>query len=370
MTVKVEKQFQVSSFFTFFLIHSSQTGVGILNFQNQVIKGAEQDAWISLLLTGVTTHIILYIIFKLLDEENNDLVAVHQYCFGKKMGNILSVFAMVYFWLASLTVFRAYIEVIQIWVYPTIKTWQLCLVFGLLLFYLISSGFRTLTGFSFWGVVLPSFLFILIYFPMKHMNYIYLLPAFSHSLGELFLSSKAFSLLFLGFEWILMYYPFIKDSNSKTISKWAYLGNLYTIIVYLIVTLISFLYFNQEVLQQLPWATLMMVKIVKFSFLERFEYVFIFIWLLVVISPICISLWACTRIVKRAFSMPPKATLQLLLIVIMIASISFKEFNSIDQLINLTANVGIGFVYVYLPLLLFIKLIKNNFIKNKSFFRG
>lgn len=366
MKGNVKKQFQVSAFFTFFLIHSSQTGVGILNFQSQVIKGAEQDAWISLIITGVITHIILYIIFKLLDEENNDLVAVHHYCFGKTMGNILSVMAMIYFWLASFTVLRAYIEVIQIWVYPTIKTWQLCLVFGLTFYYLIKSGFRTLTGFSFWGVVLPSFLFLLIYFPMKHTNYIYLLPAFSHSISELFGSSKAYSLLFLGFEWIVMYYPFIRrNSNSKTISKWAYFGNLYTIIVYLIVTLISFLYFNQDVLHQLPWATLIMVKIVHFSFLERFEYVFIFIWLLVVISPICISLWACTRIIKRAFSIPPKASLKLLLLAEFIASISFKDFTSIDQLTNLTANVGIGFVYVYLPLLLIIKLIKNHFSKNR-----
>lgn len=365
MNIKVEKQFQVSAFFTFFLIHSSQTGIGILNFQSQVIKDAEQDAWISLIITWVTTHIILYIIFKLLGGETNDLVAVHQYCFGKAFGSIMSIMALVYFWLASLTVLRAYIEVIQIWVYPTIKTWQLCFIFGLTFYYIISSGFRSLAGFSFWGVILPSFLFFLIYFPLKHTNYIYLLPAFSHSLKELFLSSKEYALLFLGFEWILMYYPFIRSSNNKDISKWAYLGNTYTFIVYLVITLISFSYFNQDVLKHLPWPTLMMVKIVKFSFIERFEYVFIFIWLLVIISPICISLWACTRIVKRTFSIPPKATLLFLLIAEMIASVYLQEFRSIDYLVQITSNAGIGFVYVYLPLLLIIKWIKSHFMKHK-----
>ncbi|OHX50714.1 GerAB/ArcD/ProY family transporter [Cytobacillus oceanisediminis] len=365
MNVKVEKQFQVSAFFTFFLIHSSQTGVGILNFQSQVIKHAEQDAWISLIITWAATHIILYIIFKLLGGGTNDLVAVHQYCFGKAIGSIMSVMALVYFWLASLTVLRSYIEVIQIWVYPSIKTWQLCFVFGLTFYYIISSGFRSLTGFSFWGVILPAFLFFLIYFPLMHANYIYLLPAFSHSLSELFLSSKGYALLFLGFEWILMYYPFLRSSNNRDISKWAYLGNIYTLIVYLIITLISFLYFNQEVLQHLPWPTLMMVKIVKFSFLERFEYVFIFIWLLVIISPICISLWACTRIAKRTFSIPPKATLLFLLVAEMIVSVNLQEFKSVDYLVNFTSNVGIGFVYVYLPLLLIIKWIKNHFMNNR-----
>ncbi|MGV3263535.1 GerAB/ArcD/ProY family transporter [Cytobacillus pseudoceanisediminis] len=365
MNVKVEKQFQVSAFFTFFLIHSSQTGVGILNFQSQVIKHAEQDAWISLIITWAVTHIILYIIFKLLGGGTNDLVAIHQYCFGKAIGSIMSVMALVYFWLASLTVLRSYIEVIQIWVYPSIKTWQLCFVFGLTFYYIISSGFRSLTGFSFWGVILPAFLFFLIYFPLMHANYIYLLPAFSHSLSELFLSSKGYALLFLGFEWILMYYPFLRSSNNRDISKWAYLGNIYTLIVYLIITLISFLYFNQEVLQHLPWPTLMMVKIVKFSFLERFEYVFIFIWLLVIISPICISLWACTRIAKRTFSIPPKATLLFLLVAEMIVSVNLQEFKSVDYLVNFTSNVGIGFVYVYLPLLLIIKWIKNHFMNSR-----
>lgn len=365
MNVKVEKQFQVSAFFTFFLIHSSQTGIGILNFQSQVIKYAEQDAWISLIITWAVTHIILYIIFKLLGGGTNDLVAIHQYCFGKAIGSIMSVMALVYFWLASLTVLRSYIEVIQIWVYPSIKTWQLCFVFGLTFYYIISSGFRSLTGFSFWGVILPAFLFFLIYFPLMHANYIYLLPAFSHSLSELFLSSKGYALLFLGFEWILMYYPFLRSSNNRDISKWAYLGNIYTLIVYLIITLISFLYFNQEVLQHLPWPTLMMVKIVKFSFLERFEYVFIFIWLLVIISPICISLWACTRIAKRTFSIPPKATLLFLLVAEMIVSVNLQEFKSVDYLVNFTSNVGIGFVYVYLPLLLIIKWIKNHFMNNR-----
>ncbi|KAF0818590.1 hypothetical protein KIS4809_2649 [Bacillus sp. ZZV12-4809] len=365
MTVKVEKQFQVSAFFTFFLIHSSQTGIGILNFQSQVIKHAEQDAWISLIITWVITQIILYIIFKLLGGGTNDLVAIHQYCFGKAVGSIMSVLVLVYFWLASLTVLRAYIEVIQIWVYPSIKTWQLCFVFGLTFYYIISSGFRSLTGFSFWGVILPAFLFFLIYFPLMHANYIYLLPVFSHSLSELILSSKGYALLFLGFEWILMYYPFLRSSNNRDISKWAYLGNIYTLIVYLIITIISFLYFNQEVLQHLPWPTLMMVKIVKFSFLERFEYVFIFIWLLVIISPICISLWACTRIVKRTFSIPPKATLVVLLFAQMIVSVYLQEFKSIDYLANFTSNAGIGFVYVYLPLLLTIKWIKSQFMKNR-----
>lgn len=363
MSVKVKEQFQVSTFFAFFLVHASQTGIGILKYQAQISKHAEQDAWISLIMSGVSIHLILYIIFKMLDSNHNDLVAVHQHCFGRIAGSALSILALGYFWLASFTVFRTYIVVIQTWVYPTIKTWQLSIIFGVLLYYIVSSGFRILTGFSFWGVILPSLLFILVYFPIKHMNYIYLLPVFSHPLGDLLLSAKASTLLFLGFEWVLMYYPFIKDSSK--IPKWAYLGNFYTIIVYLIVTFISFLYFNQDVIEQLPWATLMMVKIVHFSFLERFEYIFIFIWLLVIIPPMGISMWACTRIIKRTFSIPPKFSLVLFILLVIIASITFKDLESVDMISNIASNAGFVFIYIYIPFLFLIKLIKDRLLKNK-----
>ncbi|MGX6443508.1 GerAB/ArcD/ProY family transporter [Neobacillus sp. K501] len=364
MSVSVKEQFQVSTFFTFFLVHGSQTGIGILNFQAHISKHAEQDAWISLILSGVAIQFILIMIFKMLDSKHNDLVAVHQHCFGRVAGNALSLFVLCYFWLASFTVFRTYIEVIQIWVYPTIKTWQLSIIFGVLVFYIVSGGFRILTGFSFWGVILPSFLFLLIYFPIKHMNYIYLLPAFSHPISDLLLSAKASTLLFLGFEWILMYYPFIKDSGK--IPKWAYLGNLYTIIVYLIITIISFLYFNQDVIEQLPWPTLMMMKIVHFTFLERFEYVFIFIWLLVIIPPMCISMWACTRIVKRTLSFSPKGSLVLFIVLVMIAAVSLKDIETVDKVSNLSSNVGFAFIYLYIPFLFIIKMLKDRYLKNKT----
>lgn len=360
----VKEQFKVSTFFTFFLVHASQTGIGILAYQAKISKDAQQDAWISLLITGASVHIVLYIIFKLLDEKRNDLVAIHHYCFGKFLGNFFSFFALIYFWLSNLTVFRTYIEIIQIWVYPTIKTWQLCIIFGLTLYYIVTSGFRNLAGFSFWGVILPSFLFVLIYFPIKHMDFTYLQPVFSHSLRDLLQSAKVSLFLFLGFEWILMYFPFLKEPSK--VPKWAHLGTFYSLFIYLIITFISFLYFNQEVLQHLPWPTLMMVKIVQFPFIERFEYVFIFVWLLVIIPPVSLSLWSCSRIMKRSFSLQPKVSIGIFLFLIGLASISLKEFEQVDKLAEYTGKIGFYFIYLYIPLLLVIKLIKNGVVNNKK----
>jgi spore germination protein (amino acid permease) len=353
----IKEQYLVSTFFTFFLVHSSQTGLAMLSFQSDISKKAQQDAWISVLLTGIAIHFIIWLIYKILDEKHPDLIAIHHFCFGKLIGNCLSFSALLYFLLSALTVFWGYIEIIQVWVYPTLKTWQLGIVLALLIYYLVSGGFRLLTGFSFWGVVFPSFLLILIYFPLKYAKTpITLLPILNHSIGDILLSAKASTLLFLGFEWILIYYPFIKDANKS--QKWAQFGTLYSTVLYLTITLISFIFYNQEALQHTPWPTLKMVKVVQFPFVERFEYFFIFIWLLVIISPLCISIWACTRITRRITRIPPKISLLIFLIILVTATTFSQDFRSVEIISSITSEIGFYFIYMYIPLLFLIKFIK------------
>jgi spore germination protein (amino acid permease) len=360
---KVKEQYLVSAFFTFFLVHGSQTGVGMLQFQQAISKDAQQDAWISLLMGGAIIHVIIWLIYKILDDKNNDLTVVHQYLFGKIIGKALSLVVLFYFFLSSLTVFRTYIEVIQVWVYPTMKTWQLSILLSLTIYYLVSGGFRVLTGFSFWGVILPSFLLLLIYFPLEEARWEYILPILNHSSKEILYSTKASTILFLGFEWLLLYYPFIKDVKKS--QKWAHYGNIYSIFLYFLITIISFVYFNQQVLQQLPWATLMMVKIVMLPFIERFEYIFIIIWLLVIIPPVCLSIWACTRIVKKISTIPPESSLVFFLIVMSFASIYIKNWTMVDKLYFITSEVGFYFVFVYIPFLFLVKVFKQKWSENK-----
>jgi hypothetical protein len=99
--------------------------------------------------------------------------------------------------------------------------------------------------------------------------------------------------------------------------------------------------------------------------MERFEYVFIFIWLLVIIPPMCISMWACTRIAKRTFSIPPKGSLLFFILLSIIASISLKDIESVDKVSDIASNVGFVFIYIYIPLLFISKQIKDRFSKRK-----
>ncbi|MGQ0438002.1 GerAB/ArcD/ProY family transporter, partial [Bacillus sp. B-TM1] len=59
--VNVKEISMVTPFFVFFLVHSSQTGVGVLGYQRELIQGAGHDAWQSILITGISIHIVTMI---------------------------------------------------------------------------------------------------------------------------------------------------------------------------------------------------------------------------------------------------------------------------------------------------------------------
>ncbi|PGY08296.1 hypothetical protein COE25_20160 [Bacillus sp. AFS031507] len=60
-----------------------------------MIKGAEQDAWVSLVLVGISFHLIIWIMFFILKKsKNGDIISLHQQLFGRWIGSILNLFFM------------------------------------------------------------------------------------------------------------------------------------------------------------------------------------------------------------------------------------------------------------------------------------
>ncbi|MBR8645720.1 GerAB/ArcD/ProY family transporter [[Brevibacterium] frigoritolerans] len=121
---------------------------------------------------------------------------------------------------------------------------------------------------------------------------------------EIMKACKKMTLNYLGFELILIYYPFIK--NREKSQKWAHLGALFTMVVYVVSILVSLAYYHQEQLKDVIWATLTLWKIVDLPFIERFEYIGISVWLFMVLPNVCLGVWAASRTAKRVFGFRQK----------------------------------------------------------------
>lgn len=361
---KIEPRFQVSPYNVFFLVHSLQIGVGILGYQTYIAKDAGYDAWISIIIAGLGVHILIYLIYKMMSgEKAEDLYSIHTNTFGKVLGSILCLFFIVYFFGFSLVVFRTYIEVVQVWMFQDLKVWVFAPIILLLMFYTIAGGFRTIAGICFFGVVLPIYLIFMLGYPLKYSYFGNLLPVLSHSPQEILLSAKAMTLNLLGFELLLMYLPFIK--NVEKSQKWAHLGALFSTLIYLIIAIVTFAYFSEGYLEKTMWPSLSMFKIVSMPFVERFEYIAIATWMLIILPNVCLALWAATRLSKQIFKIKQKHILILFLIILYIISIYLQERTAISKMNDIMSNIGFYLLVAYIPFLFVISKLKKKVVGQK-----
>ncbi|MCH6267343.1 MULTISPECIES: GerAB/ArcD/ProY family transporter [Neobacillus] len=365
MQTRAKENKMVSPYFLFFLIHSSQTGITVLKYQSKIIKGAGQDAWISVLLIGLSMHLVfLMMIYILKHASEKDIISFHTDTFGKFMGGMLNMMMVCYFLLAGLLVMHSYIDILQIWVFEGINAWEFSLLLCIITYYLIAGGFRVISGIAFWGVIIPSGLLLSAFYLLSYSEYSYLMPFFNHGIKDYILSAKESGPLFFGFETMLVYFPFIK--NSEKSRKWGHFALLYTTILYLVITITTFSFFTQGKLKLLTWPTLTMIKIISFPFLERFEFIFLFTWLLVIIPPICLYLWASIRAIKLTFiNIKPTWALFFFLLCYFLYDSILVDMYFTQVLTKLFSYSGFIFLFGYIPLLFIIAFIKTK-IKNRS----
>lgn len=362
MQRSIKENYLISGFFAFFLIHSTSTSVRLISSQIFVFKDSGHDAWISVLITGISLHAILWMTYKMLDNPAKDVMGLHQMIFGKFFGNAVSLLMIGYFFLLALSALRTYIDVLQVWVFPTVRTWEFSLIFLCIMYYIVSGGFRVLTGVAFFSVLTSTLIFTLTYFPTKYGDPTNLLPVWNHSLSDLLKSSKAASGLFIGFESLLVFFPFIRPTDKH--AKWAHLGLLFTTLQYAFIAVATLLYYSQGLLQQTLYPLLVGTKIIQFPFVERFEFLFIFAWFIMIIPSMCISIWSCTRIMRRVMNLKPSTTLPWIFITFFFAVFLFNDRIKVDELSRFVTGICLYFQFGYIPLIFILFLIRSKMFRS------
>ncbi|MET3320869.1 GerAB/ArcD/ProY family transporter [Peribacillus butanolivorans] len=348
----VNDKYKVSPFYVFFLVHSMQTGIGVLSFQRVLAKSAGTDGWISIILAGLIVHIMIWIIYKIFSIVPGDIISANTQGFGKWLGNFFNLLFIIYFLILGMTVIISYINVVHVWMFEEVPSWAFALVFLILIYYINSGGFRTVNGVSFLSVLLTYWLLFDLIYAMKYAEFTNLLPIFDHSILDILKGVKDNSLTMIGFEMILMFYPFIKD--AKTSQKYAHGGALTTTLLTVFIYLVTLVFYSQKQLVLTIWPTLTMTSVVELPFIQRFEYIEISWWAIVIIPNMTISLWAASRGFKRLFNVQQKYPLWGMSIIILLINIFVFDMDSLYILNKIINPYGLYFICLYLPLLLLI----------------
>ncbi|RBP95831.1 spore germination protein (amino acid permease) [Cytobacillus firmus] len=348
--MKVSIRHQVSPYLVFFIIYNSQVGVGILSFQRTIAEKAGYDAWMGVLAAGCLVQVLIWVMYKLLGKANGDIIDVHTATFGKLLGKFLSLFIVIYYALASLSVMLEFIEIIQVWMFSAVPSWVISALILMLVYYCISGGFRIVVGLSFLSFIFPQILILVLYmFPLKIAQFSNLLPIMNHSFMDMLDSIKSSMYTIAGTEALLMFYPFIRNPDESR--KFAHLGVLFTTLLYTISSIVSFTFYSEEQLKTTIWPELSLTKIIKFSYLERFEYLYISMYLVIVTALISLLLWCSSRGLKKIFNMKQKYALLIISLgSVLICQLANEQFDAmLDKYIT---QMNLYAFYVYIPLLL------------------
>jgi spore germination protein (amino acid permease) len=361
---RVKDSLTLSPYLLWFLLHGAQVGIAMLSFQRYIITGAEQDSWVSLLLVGISLHFIIWIMFFVLkNADSGDIISLHQQLFGKWVGKCLTLGFYGYILLFVTTEIRLYVEVLHVWVFPNIRIWVFSLMILIICIYLVSGGLRVVAGVCFFCIFIPSLLLLTLYFPLKSAHWTNFLPIFNHQFDDYAQSAYHSLTLFTGVEFLLVLYPFIK--NNEKSQKWAHIGVVHTTLLYLFIIFVSFSYFNIQQLEHTIWPTLILSKIIQFPFLERFDYLYVYNWFLIIVARCCVPLWAGTRILRKTFGIKARPSLWITCTLVFVCLIPLKGQKIIEKLDFLLTVTGGILLYGYIPFL-FLLILIINFIKKKN----
>ncbi|KAB2333431.1 GerAB/ArcD/ProY family transporter [Bacillus mesophilum] len=359
-----QKEVQVSPFLVFFLIHGIQVGVGILGFQRIIIKSAGNDGWIAVIAAGIIVSLVIAIQYNLLNRHKNDIFQIQKELFGKFIGSLFGLIWIVNWIVLTVTVLRSFIEVVEVWVFSTINIYLFALIFVILIYYCLTGGFRVVTGICVLGTIIPLYLYLTFLFPLKYTHMHNLLPIWNHSIKEMSVATKDMALSYLGFSTLLMYYPYIKHAKSS--QKWAHYGNILTCFIYLFLMIITIGYFSEKQISHHIWATLSLWKIVELPFVERFEYIGITSWVLMILPNICLFVWAAAQGIGRIIKIKQKKVVLFILLIVYILTVLINGRDQIDSLNHLTANLGLYMLFGYIPIICLYSYVRSKFKEKKK----
>jgi spore germination protein (amino acid permease) len=362
---EVSEKYMVSPYFVIFPLYVSIVGVGILSFQRKLIEHAGYNAWISVILTGISVHFILGMIYKILsaDPDGQEIITLNNTLFGKFLGIFLNSAIVLYFVYGAFLKLKVYIEMVQVWFFPGMNIFPLSIAIALLIYYAVSGGFRSVTAIGVWTILisLPSVIpQVLLTLPFLHpLN---LLPLVNHSATDILLSSKRMMIEYLGFETLLIFYPFIKTPAKS--QKWAHIIVIFITFLYLMILIMAFMFFSEGQLRHSIWPTLDMISIFEVPLLQRLEYFFVSLWIINIIAGISIYLWVACRGLNTAFRIGQRHSLIVFLIAAVTLNYFMRDRSNIDWISDLYENIGFYFIYAYIPLMFVCVLIRKRWARN------
>jgi len=334
-------------------------GYGVMGLPKNVAENAGTGGWITLLIATAMAAIFTYIFTYLgYVHENKTIYEYSKMLTGNFITAIFMFLFIIEFFLFYTMVVRASSEIIKLTVLIKTPVWALCLLYYLVVYYLIIKDFSIIVRImEFYGMFIIIAYLIVHFLIATQGKLINVRPYFGQAdIITYFKASVVTVLPFLGIE-ILGIIPFRKAVNGKkvfkyTVSMIVFIGFLYILVVESCVSVIGvdgIVYYKDALL-----STIRRIDIEWLQFLRRLDAIFLMSWIMSTFCTITLFSYGTAFLLSKYFK---RINLKLLIFILMIISFYVsllpKTFNDIQKIMDYSSYLGFPAIS-FIPIILLI----------------
>lgn len=294
----------VSSYGLFATLVVTVIGVNVFSYPNELANLVGGDGWISVLVSGIISYILMVFICKI-EKKNNycHTYEILQNSFGRVIA-ILVALSLIWYSIFFVSMgLRIFTEEIKVYLLEKTPTEFIFIVTILVSTYLIRGEVENLVKFneiSFWLMFVPVILVLI--FSIYDADFTNILPIFSNSPNSYLKGAIAGINRFAGFQILFLILPLLKGKRNLT--RVVFNSVSFITVFYIIIFILVIGVFGKEQTKILLWPVITLVKYINIpgAFIERWEGIIMSIWVIFFFTTFINNYYFAADLLKKALN--------------------------------------------------------------------
>ncbi|MFA1712174.1 GerAB/ArcD/ProY family transporter [Peribacillus frigoritolerans] len=350
----MQKLEKLHSLHVIFLMINTITGVGLITFPHDVSQ-VGYGIWVMPLVYGIVIQLFLMLFFRLLKYyPNHTLLEINTLLLGKVAGNFINFMIVIYAILVIFRVIKFYVHLVTLLAFQSNPTFWIITALLFVTFSIVSKGnIISLAQYHILSFCLSIWIILFLITGLNKGDITHLLPLLNFTASDLMAAFPKGYFSFIGFEFILFFYPFIKNQERAfkhtSIALW---GVVFT---YCFITIASVIHYTDIELQHIQYPLVNFMQEVQLSFVVRLDNLFINLWLLLIVGTAATYIWIAKNALDQITRSEKNENTKVLSVLGVVFILLFLPGSS-GEAIGKIANgvIYFNFVLVLFPLLLLV----------------
>jgi len=331
-------------FYTF----ASQMGVGIMFLPTQLAEIVGHDGWISVLIGGITFSCFILIVIAFMNRyKKKSIFEINRLLYGKYIGYIFNLSLIIYVILFSAIVLRMMVVAMQLMGLKTTPRIILTIFLIIPTIYTVSGGLKIVCRYLHIVIFVGAILAIYIIFVIGRIRFTFLMPIGEANIKSIVNGAKVSIFAYLGIELIPFIYSNVSDKEN--ITKKVLLGNLISMVIYVLVVISTTGLFGEEMLKKLEIPLLSLARVCYSNIFERIDLYFVTTWVMAMGCILRCYMFAAYFAAINTFNIKVKKWIVTVILSVLVCVVSLepREFIYLKEWTQYLGWVGLSVIFFY-----------------------